>query len=350
MTDQIETTATTSDPAVRERIGIVQSRGLGDIVIALPIAWHYHTIENYDIYWPICEEFVPSFRDSAPWVNWISIPTDPQGKFFLETPLLALEKVGIGEDKLLYLYQYLSSDPERTDPDLFAMCKFDQYKYAITNVPFIKKWELKHCVKRDPAREKSLFESVVKQDRYMVYQGKASDVAYEIDLSSIDPAVQRIEITELTDNIFDWLLVLEGAETLILIDSVFANLIDQLGLCKGVPKYFMRKWNRRVDGNPVLLGDWGYVPVTAPEGMEVRSLADGPAPSARPQTRPQQPTQPSQNGGSGSAQTYTPFGQGKGNMPTSFLDSVKKPPQQTVKEAVKPNAAKQLLSGLGLKQ
>lgn len=349
MTDQIETTATTSDPAVRDRIGIIQSRGLGDIVIALPIAWHYHTLENSDIYWPICEEFVASFRESAPWVNWIGIPTDPQGEFFLKTPLSALANVGIGEDKILYLYQYLSSDPQRTDPDLFAMCKFDQYKYAIANVPFIKKWELKKCITRNPEREKQLFDSVVKQDRYMVYQGRASDVAYEIDLSTIDPAVQRIEITELTDNIFDWLLVLEGAETLILIDSVFANLIDQLGLCKGVPKYFMRKWNRRVDGNPVLLGDWGYVPVQVPEGTEVRSLADGPAPTAQSKpTAPQPQAKPPS--GVGSSQTYTPFGQSKGTMPTSFLHATKQGQQQGVKDAVKPNAAKQLLSGLGLKQ
>jgi len=276
---------------------------------------------------------------AAPWVNWIGIETDPQGKFFLETPLLALEKVGITDwDDILYMYQYLSSVPERTDPDLFAMMKFDQYKYAACDVPFIKKWELSKCITRDKAREQALHDQVVTSERYMVYQGKASDVAYEIDLSSIDPAVQRIEITEVTDNIFDWLMVLEGAETLILIDSVFANLVDQLGLCKNIPKYFMRKWDRKVDGNPVFLGEWNYIPVSAPAGVEVRSVAES---KPQPQVN-RQPQSQGQNAG-GSSQTYTPFGQSKGTMPTSFLGAT----EQGRKKA---NSAQNLLAGLGLKQ
>jgi hypothetical protein len=108
----------------------------------------------------------------------------------------------------------------------------------------------------------------------MVYQQKASDVEYRIDLSGIEQGVQAIEITEVTDCIFDWLKILEGAETLVLIDSVFANLIDQLKICESASLNFMRKWNRRVDGNPVLLADWSYVPVETPPGLEVKSLAD----------------------------------------------------------------------------
>ena len=321
------------------KLGIIQSRGLGDLVIALPIAWHYHKIHSCEIYWPICEEFLASMTAAAPWVNWIRIETDPQGKFFLETPLLALERVGITEwDDILYLYQYLSSRPELTDPDLFAMMKFDQYKYAITDVPFIKKWELSKCIVRDKSREQALHDQVVKSERYMVYQGRASDVAYDIDLSSIDPAVQQIEITAVTDNIFDWLMVLEGAEQLILIDSVFANLVDQLGLCKNIPKYFMRKWDRKVDGNPVFLGEWNYIPVSAPAGMEVRSIAE-----SKPQPQPaRQPQSQGANAGS-SSQTYTPFGQSKGTMPTSFLGA-------TEQGKRKQNSAQNLLAGLGLKQ
>lgn len=258
------------------KIGIIQSRGLGDIVIALPIAWEYHN-QGYQVYWPICEEFVNSFKDTASWVNWIGIKVDSTGLFFLDTPMQELRKVGItNDDDILYMYQYLSSVPEKTDPDLFAMMKFDQYKYGVCNVPFSKKWELDKCITRSPEREQALYDRVVKKSRYMVYQQKASDVSYDMDLSEVDPELQRIEITSLTDNIFDWLKIIEGAELIVLIDSVFANLIDQLRICEDTPKYFMRKWNRRVDGNPVLLGAWHYVPVQTPEGVEVRSLADAP--------------------------------------------------------------------------
>ena len=343
------------------KLGIIQSRGIGDIVIALPIAKHYADL-GHEIYWPICEEFISHFETTVPWVHWLAVTTDPQGRFFLDTPLELLREVGItDEDDILYLYQYLSSVPERTDPDLFAMMKFDQYKYATTGVPFAKKWCLADCITRDPARESKLYDQLVTSDRYMVYQQKASDVEYQIDLSGIEPGVQCIEITEVTDSIFDWLKILEGAETVVLIDSVFANLIDQLKICESASLNYMRKWNRRVDGNPVLLGDWSYVPVETPPGLEVKSLADVAAaaqeqqrqqqnPARAPQPQPQAP-------GAGSAQTYSPFGATQGGVPTSFLGATRQgqqqqqqQPQSQPPQAKKINSAQQLLAGLGLRQ
>lgn len=258
----------------KKKIGVIQSRGAGDIVIALPIMWEYHN-NGHEIYWPVCEQFIPSFKDTAPWINWIPVPLDNIGYFFLQTPLELLAKQGITNwDDILYLYQYLSSVPEKTDPDLFAMMKFDQYKYAITGIPFKKKWELDKCITRNIDREQTLYKSVVKQSRYMVYQQRASDVSYDYDLSEIDPAIQRIEITELTDNIFDWISIIDGAEILILIDSVFANLVDQLNLAPTAGKYFKRKWDRKVDGNPVLLQDWSYLPTEMPSGVQIKSVID----------------------------------------------------------------------------
>lgn len=254
-------------------LGIIQSRGLGDIVIALPIADYYRQ-QGREIYWPICEEFVASFRDTVPWVHWIPVHTDPRGLFFLDTPTKLLADLGITEADTLYLYQYLNSVPERTDPDLFAMMKFDQYKYAQAQVPFKHKWQLAKCITRQPDREQALYEQLVDKPRYMVYQQRASDVSYDWDLSWIDPEVQRIEITEHTDSIWDWLKILEGAETMILIDSVFANIVDQMNINPDAGKYYARKWNRSVDGNPVFLNSWQWIEVEAPAGQRVTSLTD----------------------------------------------------------------------------
>lgn len=259
---------------MNKKIGIIQSRGLGDIVIALPIALEYHQA-GHEIYWPICEPFIPSFKDTVPWIHWIPVPVDRIGHFFLDEPLKLLAREGITDhDDILYLYQYLSSSPERTDPDLFAMMKFDQYKYAAAGVAFKRKWDLAQCITRSPQREQALYTRMVKQARYMVYQQTSSDVNYNMDLSAVDPKLQRIEITEQTDNIWDWLQIIENAELVIVIDSVYANIIDQLGICSNVDKYFMRKWNRSVDGNPVLREEWQYLPVTPPEGVKVTSLTD----------------------------------------------------------------------------
>lgn len=257
----------------KKKIGIIQSRGIGDIVIALPIAKYYHD-NGYEVHWPICQPFVSSMVAAAPWVNWISVPVDKQGKFFYKTPNFLLEERGIKEPDQLWLYQYLNSHPHKTNPSLFAQMKFDQYKYATVGLPFRLKWTLDECITRNHAREQALYDQVVKQDRYMIYQNKASDLSYDIDLSVIDPNVQCIEITELTNNIFDWLKVIEGAETIILIDSVFANMIDQLKIAENADKYYMRKWNRRVDGNPVLLGEWTFVDIAEPENVQIKSLTD----------------------------------------------------------------------------
>jgi hypothetical protein len=255
-------------------LGIIQSRGLGDIVIALPIAQYYHR-QGYNIYWPVCEEFIPSFQNTASWVNWLAVKTDKTGYFFYDEPMRLLKEQGITEEEdILYLYQFLNSKPELTDPDYFAMMKFDQYKYAQAGVPFRDKWQLNECITRDSTREQALYDKVVKQPRYMIYQQTSSDVQYEIDLSQVDPELQRIEITAQTNNIWDWLKVIEGAELMIMIDSVYANIIDQLNLNPEAEKYYMRKWNRSVDGNPVLLQNWFYLPVVPPNGERVTSLTD----------------------------------------------------------------------------
>jgi hypothetical protein len=314
------------------KIGFIQSRGLGDLIIALPIAKEY-TRQGYEVHWPVCEPFYLQMRKVAPWVTWYSVPVDPAGNFFYVTPHSILAEAGVEEE--LWLYQYLSSHPEKTNKSHFAQFKFDQYKYAAAEVAFGKKWELAECITRDPAVEDQLYSEVVEQDRYMVYQGVASDLSYDIDLSIVDPAVQCIELKELEGySVFDWLKVIEGAETIILIDSVFANLIDQLDLNPAADKYYMRKWNRRVDGNPVLLSNWTYVDIEDPAGMQVQSLADVGINRAKDPAA-QAPKNTNQSNG----QTYTPFGKGSGNMPTSFLNSTKKP-----------NTAQSLLNSLGLKQ
>jgi hypothetical protein len=252
-------------------IGIIQSRGLGDLVIALPIAKHFYNL-GHKVYWPICENFYTSMNSAAPWVNWVSIPVDPRGHFFAVEPIKRLKNFGVPEENILWLYQYLSSNPEQTNPDWFYTMKFDQYKYAAAGLPLHLKWTLNHCITRNRDREKKLYDQLVSNEKYWVIQQHSSDVSYEIDTSDIDPSRQIIEIKELTDNIWDWLLILEKCEGMILIDSVFANIVDQLNLNPEADRYYMRKWNRNVDGNPVFMNEWTYLHVDVPENYEYRSV------------------------------------------------------------------------------
>jgi len=251
----------------------------------------------------------------APWVRWVEVPVDDHGKFFYENPAAQLKALGVTEE--LWLYQYLSSHPDRTNKSHFAQFKFDQYKYAAAGVPFGKKWELSECLELDPAAQDQLYAQEVKSDRYMVYQNHASDLSYDIDLSIVEDGVQCIELRELEGySVFDWIKVINGAETIILIDSVFANLIDQLDLAPNADKYYMRKWNRRVDGNPVLIRDWTFVDIEDPAGIQVRSLADTGLgdPAARPTESSAEPARSQPLGSGNPGQTFSPYGKTANTM------------------------------------
>jgi hypothetical protein len=219
----------------KKKLGLIQSRGLGDLIIALPIAHYYHK-EGWEIYWPIVDSFVPSMQGAAPWVKWIPVPAD-SGAFFYDIPMQRLKNFKC--DEIICLYQALTGHPEFSAEKYFPYTKFDQYKYIKAGVPFLNKWKLKECISRDQDREQELYNKLVTNENYVVVHRKGSDFAVDVDLSIVPEGWQIIEITEQTDCIFDWLTILEKAQSLILVDSVFANLVDQLNI--GDDRYFIQR-------------------------------------------------------------------------------------------------------------
>lgn len=238
------------------KIGIIQSRGMGDIIIALPIAKYYYD-QGHEIIWPICREFVPSVVKHVPWITWVELETDPRGLFFYDRPMQLLKYT---TDEIINLMQFLSSRPQDSDPDLFPIMKFDQYKYARAGVPYKNKLMLSECIQRDPAVEDRLYKEVVKKEKYIVTHLAGSDRSYALDFS--DAEAQGYQVVNITErpgySVFDWIKVLEGAESLYLIDSCFANMVDQLDI--GRDKWFIRR--SKMDLTPVLLSDWNYFPVS----------------------------------------------------------------------------------------
>jgi hypothetical protein len=63
----------------------------------------------------------------------------------------------------------------------------------------------------------------------------------------------------ITDNVVNWLKVIEGAEELYLIDSSVSNLVDGLDIHRN--KWFIRR--SKMDLTPVLLSDWQYFPLAS---------------------------------------------------------------------------------------
>lgn len=231
------------------KLGIIQSRGLGDIIIALPIAKHYAD-QGYEIYWPVCQQFWASVKDTAPWVKWIPIPEDSRGDFFYTEPMKRLKAFKC--DETMCLYQSLNVAPELSEVPWFQIQKFDEFKYTKAGVSFLKKWTLKDCITRNPEREQKLYDRMVKQEQYAVIHSEGSTYKFRPDTSNLPSEWQQIELTSATDNVFDWLKILEGAQALIMLDSVFSNLVDMLDL--QVDKYWIPR--SHIHLTPVLGSEW----------------------------------------------------------------------------------------------
>jgi hypothetical protein len=164
-----------------------------------------------------------------------------------------------GCDRIVPLQSYVHGFPQLVArPELARVMKFDQYKYAVTGVPFREKWNLQ--IVRNREREEALFARVVRDKEFVVCHLTGSNFRANIDVRSMADGRQVIEITDLTDNVFDWTAVIERASSRIMIDSCFSNLTDQLGI-PGRKVFLVRSaWEL----TPVLLGDWIYLAQNPP--------------------------------------------------------------------------------------
>jgi hypothetical protein len=241
-------------PLQKPKLGLIQSRGIGDIIIALPIAKWYHD-RGVEIYWPIDARFLSSFTSAVDYVRFIPFVFKPDIEGFLNAPKRLLKAVGC--DKVVCLYSFLSNVPS-TYPAFFATLKFDEYKYAAAGVPFAEKWNL--SIRRNAKREQALFDRTVRNENYVVVHRQGSNTHSHVSVPARFADHQVIEIDERTDCIFDWLLILERARFLTLLDSCFANLVEQLGF--GNEKVFILR--SQIQFTPVLRSNWQYYGVKNP--------------------------------------------------------------------------------------
>ena len=241
---------------MNKRLGIIQSRGLGDLFIALPIAGYYRD-QAYDIHWPIAEEFVPTMQKTAPWIRFHPLRVD-HTRYFYDTPKQILEEQGC--EDIICLYQALSSMPELTDRPEFQITKFDQIKYSEAGVPFLNKWYLKDYITRSAQDEQSLVRKLNPDPNRPIalLHLEGSDYCAEFYKAYIPREYRIIEVKPgYTPNITDWLTVIERAEIIVCIDSVIANIVDQMLLTENRDCYFIPR--SHIQLTPVLGGQWHYL-------------------------------------------------------------------------------------------
>ena len=263
-------------------LGIIQLRGAGDALIALPIAKYFYN-QGHDVYWVIDEAFHKAFSYAAPYVNFLSLKVEEKtiqsnirNPYWFETPRQMLLDAGCHEvvsfpyEEILH-FKKIGLSSRLIDPvsiraknlGLSFHTTFDQFKYAATNVPFEEKWNLD--IRRNVKQEKELYDRLIWDNNpYVVYHtsGAMGRIKYELDIGAFVEGIglkgaKLIEITGLTDNIFDWTTVIERSACFIGIDSFFVNLVDQLQM--KVPKYFIRRSPSNF--TPVLKEHWDYLPI-----------------------------------------------------------------------------------------
>lgn len=238
-----------------KRLGLIQTRGIGDVLIALPIADH-HLEQGFEVLWPIDRRFLAVFQRARSDIQFLPVSEGPG--YFLDDPLRMLREAGC--ERVVSLYSYLSTH-KVYDERLAAALKFDEYKYAVANVPFARKWTLRYD--RDLAREQALFDRLGIRGPYLCVHDEGSDVQLGLDLPpEMTAGHQVIHVKPLTDNPLDWRLTLERASKLVLLDSCFSNLVDQLNLPN--EKYLVVR--SAIQYTPVYKNGWRFICVDARPG------------------------------------------------------------------------------------
>ncbi len=247
-----------------DKIGIIQTRGMGDNIIALPIA-RWFADRGHDVYWPIDSRWVDAFSYAEPNVTFL--PVDHPNKegpahvvpvsFLWNEPLKLIQAAGC--TKMLPLYMNVIQN-EALIP-LERWCKFDEFKYQVAGVPFREKWNLK--IRRNYQRETALTDSLQLKAPYAVAHIKSSGVHVPLDVAQhFAGGLPVVEIDERTDNPFDWLGVIEGASKILCVDSCYANLIEQLNMGPDGKVLFLRS---DVAYTPVLQNGWNYAWLKEPD-------------------------------------------------------------------------------------
>jgi hypothetical protein len=235
------------------KIGFIQTGAIGDILIAIPAA-KWYVDRGYDVFWPIDYRYIDFFKYAAPYVNFIEVPKNLSSfDWHLGYPKSALKELEIKE--LFTLYSYLGSNGQRFDfgqpKFLTESLKFDEYKYAITQVPFNEKWKL--CLKRNLTSESKILDLISAQIPYALVHNAPSGTGREV-INAIDQSLNLriVKIQEITKSPFDWIGAYENATVIACEDSVHANLIEQLNI--NVKKFlFLRS---PCSHTPVFKNNW----------------------------------------------------------------------------------------------
>ncbi len=234
------------------KIGLIQIERYGDLIIALPIAdWFIR--QGHEVYWPVQAGYYTAIQAVAEKVKFIPItPRDgvPLVDALYHLPYETL--VNHNCDRIFSLG--MTSGCQQYITRLSMSLKFDEYKYAIAGVPFSEKWSLR--LNRNLEREKIIYEKFNITRPYICVHDMASgSMGATITLpQKWLEDYQIVKVQQLSDSPFDWIYTLEHAAKLVMVDSCFANLVEQLNIA--CDKYLITR--SQAIATPVFKNGWTF--------------------------------------------------------------------------------------------
>jgi hypothetical protein len=107
---------------------------------------------------------------------------------------------------------------------------WDQSFYTTHGIDFAKRWE-KFKVVRDLSGENNLYNELnPNNEKFVLIHSAGSDNIDRIDYSKIDNTYKKIFVKKYTENIFDFLGLIEKAEEIHCVESSFHLLVDSIQL------------------------------------------------------------------------------------------------------------------------
>lgn len=200
-------------------IAIVQPGKIGDIVICLPIAYYFWR-RRQEVIWPVHHSLIRMFEPAVDYVKFI-----PVDSYDLQASVAAIAPYK-PEQVMLLAFGFPGYE-RLTNLWIASKKHFDEYKYQLAGVPFSEKNRL--IIRRNARREEALYSRMVGNGPYHAVMTAASDRSITVEPAAGRAPGNRVEITNETDSIFDWLLILERASAYFMIDSCMVNLVSQLG-------------------------------------------------------------------------------------------------------------------------
>ncbi len=220
---------------------IIQPGRLGDIILTLPIAYHYY-LQGLNIIWPVCSEYIDTFRN----VDFLSNmfiynigSIKHQGSILKKHAKTHISGYGHSID-LAIGFGDVELDRKWKETGL----SFDIWKYYIVKLEHQYKYTLSEFIVRNSDREMELAEKKkinCKDDYIVIHEdgshGRHFDFSRTIGYNHIGSKIIKIDKEE-NYNIFDWLKILEGAKAIYCVDSCITNLVDQYGIMPTKGRFF----------------------------------------------------------------------------------------------------------------